>query len=325
MSPPPTSIDGTDITGATIDGTEVTEVTIDGDVVFSAGGLEIYALTGRDNSNNRTTDVIDFKVKDSTSQIVDQLPSSAARSSSAGASFEDKVYSIAGRGPGGDTRTIFEYNTTTGSVTQKTDLPVTHGFMPFSATVNGQIYVLGGFNGGNINNVSKFDPASNTSSTAGNLPISIRDGADAVDGGNVYLLGGDNASNNPTTQVIEYDPSTETSTIIGNLSTPTAFGQAAAVNGKIYLFGGDTPSGKTTNIVEYDIASGSDSAVNNLPNTVSKGEAVSSEGKIFLFGGGFNKNKRSEVYEYDPAANSLNIIGNLVKRISAASFSAVEK
>jgi hypothetical protein len=35
MTPPPTSIDGTDITGATIDGTEVTEITIDGQTVFS--------------------------------------------------------------------------------------------------------------------------------------------------------------------------------------------------------------------------------------------------------------------------------------------------
>ena len=33
---PPTSIDGTDITGATIDGTDVQEITVDGDVVFGA-------------------------------------------------------------------------------------------------------------------------------------------------------------------------------------------------------------------------------------------------------------------------------------------------
>jgi len=33
---PPTSIDGTDITGATIDGTDVQEITVDGDTVFSA-------------------------------------------------------------------------------------------------------------------------------------------------------------------------------------------------------------------------------------------------------------------------------------------------
>jgi len=38
---PPTSIDGTDITGATIDGTDVTEITVDGDVVFSAVTLPV--------------------------------------------------------------------------------------------------------------------------------------------------------------------------------------------------------------------------------------------------------------------------------------------
>jgi len=34
---PPTSIDATDITGATIDGTDVTEITVDGQTVFTAG------------------------------------------------------------------------------------------------------------------------------------------------------------------------------------------------------------------------------------------------------------------------------------------------
>jgi hypothetical protein len=37
MTPPPTSIDGTDITGATIDGQDVQEITIDGQTVFTAG------------------------------------------------------------------------------------------------------------------------------------------------------------------------------------------------------------------------------------------------------------------------------------------------
>jgi hypothetical protein len=36
MTPPPTSIDGTDITGATIDGQDVQEITVDGDTVFRA-------------------------------------------------------------------------------------------------------------------------------------------------------------------------------------------------------------------------------------------------------------------------------------------------
>jgi len=43
---PPTSIDGTDITGATIDGTDVTEITVDGQTVFTS------ALTFNDAIEN---------------------------------------------------------------------------------------------------------------------------------------------------------------------------------------------------------------------------------------------------------------------------------
>jgi len=38
---PPTSIDGTDITGATIDGTDVQEITVDGQTVFTAEALPV--------------------------------------------------------------------------------------------------------------------------------------------------------------------------------------------------------------------------------------------------------------------------------------------
>jgi len=56
----PTSIDGTDITGATIDGTDVTEITVDGDTVFTAvpaGAFDIQQLsfeTSFDPQNFRT-------------------------------------------------------------------------------------------------------------------------------------------------------------------------------------------------------------------------------------------------------------------------------
>ena len=60
----PTSIDGTDITGATIDGTDVQEITVDGDVVFTAGAdlptralkhrYDADAITGLSDGNNVT-------------------------------------------------------------------------------------------------------------------------------------------------------------------------------------------------------------------------------------------------------------------------------
>jgi hypothetical protein len=64
---PPTSIDGTDITGATIDGTDVQEITVDGDTVFTAGpGLNDLVAPGNliawypmQDTNNDTSIAVD--------------------------------------------------------------------------------------------------------------------------------------------------------------------------------------------------------------------------------------------------------------------------
>jgi len=50
----PTSIDGTDITGATIDGTDVTEITIDGQNVFTAGPQNVFEHFEAGNVNDWT-------------------------------------------------------------------------------------------------------------------------------------------------------------------------------------------------------------------------------------------------------------------------------
>jgi len=73
MSPPPTNIDGTDITGATIDGQEVEEITIDGNVVFTSG---ITTVTSRPDDNNTAS------VTDSRGLVIrpkDDFPSVGAR------------------------------------------------------------------------------------------------------------------------------------------------------------------------------------------------------------------------------------------------------
>jgi len=63
---PPTSIDGTDITGATIDGTDVTEITVDGQTVFTAGpsipdSADLHAH-------------YDFSLEDGSAPVPDQTP-----------------------------------------------------------------------------------------------------------------------------------------------------------------------------------------------------------------------------------------------------------
>ena len=60
MSPPPTNIDGTDITGATIDGQDVQAITIDGQTVFTAGvprppsGVSRYSFEDKEDTTSVT-------------------------------------------------------------------------------------------------------------------------------------------------------------------------------------------------------------------------------------------------------------------------------
>jgi len=66
---PPTSIDGTDITGATIDGTDVQEITVDGDTVFTAGPGQPPLFNNLTHwwdfgANNSTTTFIEDKSND---------------------------------------------------------------------------------------------------------------------------------------------------------------------------------------------------------------------------------------------------------------------
>jgi len=66
MSPPPTSIDGTDITGATIDGQDVKEITIDGQVVFTAIPDSGVARYNFEDDSDTTTATDTFNNNDGT-------------------------------------------------------------------------------------------------------------------------------------------------------------------------------------------------------------------------------------------------------------------
>jgi len=91
----PTSIDGTDITGATIDGTDVTEITVDGQTVFTAGPAIIDDFeSGNLNSYRNTSGfkISSFAAKGSFSLEFDDAPRRPSYDSYAG------MYSVPGDG-----------------------------------------------------------------------------------------------------------------------------------------------------------------------------------------------------------------------------------
>jgi hypothetical protein len=114
---------------------------------------------------------------------------------------------------------------------------------PTSATgINGLIYVFGGVNGGYLNTVEAYDPATGKWTTEANMPTA-REGAVAVAAPNglIYVFGGFNGQ---YLSIVEaYNPLKNTWTTEASMST--ARWEAAAAlgsDGLIYVFGGISSS-----------------------------------------------------------------------------------
>jgi len=80
---PPTSIDGTDITGATIDGTDVQEITVDGDTVFTAGPPPAPDLSNLQNHYAARLET-NYNDGDTVTIFTDQIGNNDASNSTSG-------------------------------------------------------------------------------------------------------------------------------------------------------------------------------------------------------------------------------------------------
>ena len=115
----PTSIDGTDITGATIDGTDVQEITVDGDVVFSAAAFDIIddfednsmsEYSGSSSLQITTSDVVEGSRALALNGSINQNDLNDAQTSTSGLDnyfSKGEVVSYLVRDPAGDNFPIF--------------------------------------------------------------------------------------------------------------------------------------------------------------------------------------------------------------------------
>jgi len=106
----PTSIDGTDITGATIDGTDVQEITVDGQTVFSATTPKIYHLGG----NPANDDIYEYDPATDTIQTQSATLPQNIQQGTAG-SVDGKIYHLGGL-TGSNIDDIYEYDPATDTI-----------------------------------------------------------------------------------------------------------------------------------------------------------------------------------------------------------------
>ena len=115
-------------------------------------------------------------------------------------------------------------------------------YVPATAVLNGEVYVIGGSTTAPVADVQIYNPVTNKWSTGTPLPVATTTASAATVNGLIYVLGG-STSSGFTTAVWAYNPATKTWS--SKAASPTARNGTVAVVEKniIYVMGGNITSG----------------------------------------------------------------------------------
>jgi len=175
-------------------------------------------------------------------------------------------------------------------------------------SINGIVYVAGGYNGGDTPTLQAFDPTTNTWTTLANMPGGRYQGDGAgVINSQLYVAGGWTISPPlPNNTLFMYDPASNAWTTKAAMSHLSACGGTGVINGKLYVTTGcDGNSGYRNFLDVYDPATNTWAS---LPGSASAhaGPALGViNGKLYVGGGQNGVTGITNVLEvYDPAANT---------------------
>jgi N-acetylneuraminic acid mutarotase len=194
--------------------------------------------------------------------------------------------------------------------------------LPAVQTVNGKIYIIGGYSSTNPFTVQpavlEYDPVANTYTTKSNMPLAVFGAGSFVHDGRIWVLGGGTTAFTTSATVIQiYDPATDRWTASNSATPYTAWAQGVAVVGNTALFVGGvrytsgqglfgawaykgTISGD--NITWTQIADYPDGSVMRF--------SAGSDGSKMYFSGGYNSASQNngppsgKTYAYDPGQDA---------------------
>jgi N-acetylneuraminic acid mutarotase len=195
----------------------------------------------------------------------------------------------------------------------------------YAVTVNGKMYVIGGFGYMPFGNppglVYEYDPGPDKWTKKKTLPQRVHHQAQAVFNNKIYVFGGCKMGifgTDAVTNVWEYDPATDNYRAMAPIPGPRCSAVAATANNKIYLIGGIEPfeNGQGSRIsgrnqVFDPVANTWGSAdLSPMPTTRNHAFVGVVNNKIYVIGGRqaagmipYSSNT-DVVEEYDPATNT---------------------
>ena len=174
-----------------------------------------------------------------------------------------------------------------------------------AATMNGKIYVFGGFGSGATAN-EEYDPLTNTWRGRAPIPRGVNHAAAQAFGGKIYLIGGFDGSFRPVDTVWAYDPEIDAWTRKADLPTPRGALGASVVKGKIYAIGGRGFEGDVGTTEEYDPATDTWRTRSLMPTPRDHIAISVVDDKIYVIGGrlGTFTSNLGDNEEYDPVTDT---------------------
>lgn len=207
------------------------------------------------------------------------------------------------------------------------------------AVVDNKLFVFGGFSGdlGPVKRSDVYDPARNQWTRIADLPTRVTHAGVAVDGRNVYVVGGyvgiGSTGYNQTfgvTDVWKYNVDTDTWSSFTRLPTAMAGGGAAVINHTLHYFGGDDANRNDAGdhfAIDLTDPNATWQTRAALPDPRSHFGTVLLNGKIYAIGGQHGNDAGlttvTTVSRYDPSTNKWSNLAPLpvaVSHFASASF-----
>ncbi len=197
-------------------------------------------------------------------------------------------YSKSGLSVWNPVATVYAYDPTTDSWTERASMPTARGALSVTEH-DGKLYALGGYDRkANNAQVEVYDPLHNVWTTAAPIPTPRDHLGSATIAGKIYAIGGrldgDYSRNLAVTE--RYDPVNDRWTRVADLPTARSGITAAVIEGKIYVMGGEGAAGTFNENEAYDPARDIWQRMAPMPTARHGLGSAVIQGRIYVISGG---------------------------------------
>ena len=166
-----------------------------------------------------------------------------------------------------------------------------------AVTVNGRVYLVGGYTGTVYNDKVFQWTAGQGVSVVAALPVGLRYAATTVDGSEIIVAGG-RTPTGESAAVYAVNPATGHVSTWPSLPTPLAYAGAAVLSGHLWVVGGQTASGNSAASYVYDAATRTWKAGPPLPVATTDGTLTAFNGSLWYAGGQTAQGVTATVWEF---------------------------